>query len=266
NDTTNLCDVFTSLYQCGPGFTCNDTDGTPKCSEVPPTTEPPTTEPPTTEPPTTEPPTTEPPTTAPPTTEPPTTEPPDIDECADTLDHTCSNYQLCSNTPGTFTCGCKPGYEETGDNCTASTGGNTTVLPFSIRLDIPGASDRIFNSSTQDFRVMEAKVATQVLQEGKKAIGGSILSVVVVKFTPGSIVADSRIAFDQPEGSEALASSASILSTELRSADLSAVAPGASVLNISGGGGGSDGEPVPTVSPSRPRFRATGLPRPLDRT
>ncbi|KAK3744131.1 hypothetical protein RRG08_064388, partial [Elysia crispata] len=76
NDTTNLCDVFTSLYQCGLGSTCNDTDGTPKCSEVPPTTEPPTTEPPTTEPPTTEPPTTEPPTTEPPTTEPPTTEPP----------------------------------------------------------------------------------------------------------------------------------------------------------------------------------------------
>ncbi|XP_078678345.1 uncharacterized protein LOC144914402, partial [Branchiostoma floridae x Branchiostoma belcheri] len=41
----------------------------------------------------------------------------DADECADGS-HNCAPHATCTNTPGSFTCGCKPGYSGDGFTCT----------------------------------------------------------------------------------------------------------------------------------------------------
>ena len=40
---------------------------------------------------------------------------PDIDECVET--HTCDDNAICTNSPGSFECHCKRGYEGDGLNC-----------------------------------------------------------------------------------------------------------------------------------------------------
>ena len=40
----------------------------------------------------------------------------DIDECG-TMTDTCDMNAICSNTPGSFTCVCGPGYSGDGINC-----------------------------------------------------------------------------------------------------------------------------------------------------
>ncbi|KAI8511658.1 complement activation, classical pathway [Branchiostoma belcheri] len=41
----------------------------------------------------------------------------DVDECGDGS-HNCAPHATCTNTPGSFTCGCKPGYSGDGFTCT----------------------------------------------------------------------------------------------------------------------------------------------------
>ncbi|RUS86244.1 hypothetical protein EGW08_005986, partial [Elysia chlorotica] len=115
-------------------------------------------------------------------------------------------------------------------------GGASTVVPFTIRLTIPGASEQILNSSSQDFRAMEEKLSKQILEAADGVIAQSALSVAIVKFTresPLTFVADSQIAVNETAGSEALASKLATLSLGLRTADVSSASPGASVLGLS---------------------------------
>jgi len=41
----------------------------------------------------------------------------DVDECANNETHSCTDTQLCINTPGTFTCVCVTGYRMTDGTC-----------------------------------------------------------------------------------------------------------------------------------------------------
>ncbi|GFR76125.1 fibrillin-1 [Elysia marginata] len=82
---------------------------------------------------------------------------------------------------------------------------------------------------------MEEKVSRQLLKEGQAAIGTDLLSVAVVNFTQGSYIADTRLAIAAQANTEALGSVGAALAVALSTADMSAVAPGASVLGISVG-------------------------------
>ncbi|GFO00271.1 fibrillin-1 [Plakobranchus ocellatus] len=161
----------------------------------------------------------------------------DIDECIDAGDNTCTIYQLCSNIPGSFTCDCKPGYTSGGgDICNEPTGNSADLLSLSVSLNLPDASRQILDSTTTEFRQMEQKVSALFLQQGKTAIGDTLLSVVVVRFTEGSFIADTRLAIAEAPGSEALATAASRVSIALSTTDVTSISPQASVLGITVGG------------------------------
>jgi len=51
----------------------------------------------------------------------------DIDECA-TDNGGCSSQATCTNTPGSFTCTCLPGYSGCGFNCTGKSESNAVLL------------------------------------------------------------------------------------------------------------------------------------------
>jgi hypothetical protein len=53
----------------------------------------------------------------------------DIDECADKTD-TCDINVICTNTPGSYTCQCKPGFSGNGKTCTGECSQGMDELVF----------------------------------------------------------------------------------------------------------------------------------------
>ncbi len=64
----------------------------------------------------------------------------DIDECSIGIDNCDVNAQ-CSNTPGSFTCLCKPGYTGVGFNCFGKT--YIIVISTYIISRVGGDADRL---------------------------------------------------------------------------------------------------------------------------
>ena len=60
---------------------------------------------------------------------------PDTDECASPDTNECASKALCTNTEGSYLCGCLAGYQGDGENCT---GNKTFVINENCQYHIQG--------------------------------------------------------------------------------------------------------------------------------